>query len=320
MRATLSAGCVTAKEPKPRATIELPRTGVRSRQNEGNPVQRTAIAAIAVVAILVAAVAGVRWLTHERGGARSIQQQVRDTAPLPSSFDQSLPLEQRIRALEQAVIDERYVRQLLQEELFVLTAEIESLAASRQTEAAANADQSAAFEGMDGAPSAPRRRTGTDARTARLVEAGFDPGQAAWILQRESQLQMEALQARYEAERTGDAMNFFQSRNVASDALRNELGDADYERYLAATGRSTSVAVSTVLDSSPAQRAGLRPGDEITSYDGKRIFSMSDLTRQTMEGLPGEQVVIDVLRDGVSMQVVVPRGPIGISGGRRFSR
>jgi len=281
-------------------------------------VQRTAITAIAVGVTLVAAIAGVRWLAYESGGARSIQQQEGDTAPLPSSFDRSLPLEERIDALEQAVSDERYVRQLLQEELFVLTAEIESLSAGRQADRAT--DQSAAFERIDAAPSAPRRRTGGDARTARLVEAGFAPGQAEWILQRESQLQMEALQARYEAERTGDATNFFQSRNAASDALRNELGDADYERYLAATGRSTSVAVSTVLDSSPAQRAGFRPGDEITSYDGKRIFSMADLTRQTMEGQPGEQVVVDILRDGVSMQVVVPRGPIGISGGRRFSR
>jgi S1-C subfamily serine protease len=131
---------------------------------------------------------------------------------------------------------------------------------------------------------------------------------------------MEALQARYEAERTGDATSFFQSHTAASDALRNELGDADYERYLAANGRPTSIAVSTVLDSSPAQRAGLRPGDEIVSYDGKRIFSMSDLSRQTMQGQAGEQVVVDILRDGVSMQVVVPRGPIGISGGRRFPR
>jgi S1-C subfamily serine protease len=115
-------------------------------------------------------------------------------------------------------------------------------------------------------------------------------------------------------------MSFFQGRTAASDALRNELGDADYERYLDASSRPTSVAVSGVLDSSPAQRAGLQPGDQIVRYDGKRIFSMSDLTRRTLEGQPGEQVVVDILRDGVSMQVAVPRGPIGISGGRRFSR
>lgn len=280
--------------------------------------QRTAIAATAIGVTLMAAIAGVRWLTHESSGDRRIQQQTDEAAAPASSFDTSLPLEERLRVLEQAVSDERYARQLLQEELFVLTSELESFAAGRQADI--GVDGAVAPERPDVAPSASRRRTGADGRAARLVEAGFAPGQAEWILQRESQLQMEALQARYEAERTGDAMNFFQSRNAASDALRSELGDADYERYLAATGRPTSIAVSTVLDSSPAQRAGLRPGDEIRAYDGKRIFSMSDLARQTMEGQPGEQVVVDVMRDGVSIQVVVPRGPIGISGGRRFSR
>jgi hypothetical protein len=45
---------------------------------------------------------------------------------------------------------------------------------------------------------------------------------------------------------------------------------------------------------------------------------MSDLTRQTLEGTPGEQIMVDILRDGMPMQVVLPRGPLGISGGRRY--
>jgi hypothetical protein len=45
---------------------------------------------------------------------------------------------------------------------------------------------------------------------------------------------------------------------------------------------------------------------------------MTDLTRQTMEGAPGQQVVVDIVRDGQPMQVVIPRGPLGISGGRRY--
>jgi hypothetical protein len=283
-------------------------------------VQRTAITAIAVGVTVIAVGAGVLLVIDETDGTRNSSVKPGDSPILatPSGFDQSQPLEVRLRALEQAVSDERYARQLLQDELFVLTAEIESLTASRPSDVAA--DQSGSLERSDRAPPGSGRRTGAEVRVARLIEAGFPPGQAEWILQRESQLQMDALQARYEAERTGDATDFLQSRTAASDALRNELGDADYERYLGASGRPTSVAVSGVLDSSPAQRAGFRPGDEIVRYDGRRIFSMTDLSRQTMEGQPGEQVVVDILRGGVSMQLVVPRGPIGISGGRRFSR
>ena len=99
--------------------------------------------------------------------------------------------------------------------------------------------------------------------------------------------------------------------------MRTELGDADYERYLVANGRSTNVSVSSVIESSPAQTAGLQAGDEIVRYAGERVFSMTDLTRETMNGTAGENVLVDIMRNGNPMQIVMPRGPVGISGGRR---
>jgi len=137
---------------------------------------------------------------------------------------------------------------------------------------------------------------------------------------RASQLRADYLPARIrladEAMRSGDPSRM---RNVPSveEALRAEIGDAEYERYLQATGRPTRVSVRTVLPSSPADRVGLRPGDEIVAYGGKRVFDMDDLNRLTLEGQPGETVVLEVLRDGQPMQLYVPRGPIGISGGGR---
>jgi hypothetical protein len=283
---------------------------------------RKAITALILGVSLMVCVAAVLLAIEQNGragdGLPDPAEPMAGSVAGPSTFDATLPLEERIQALEQAVSDERYARQLLQDELFVLTSEIEALTAPRAADAGEG--RSGTFERIEAEPEEPQRGRGAGDRVTRLVDAGFAPGQAEWIVQRESQLQMESLQARYEAERSGDAMNFFQSRNSAGEALRNELGDAEYERYLGASGRPTSISVSTVLDSSPAERAGLLPGDEIVSYDGKRIFSMSDLTRQTLEGEPGEQVIVDIQRDGVSMQVVMPRGPIGISGGRRFSR
>jgi hypothetical protein len=41
---------------------------------------------------------------------------------------------------------------------------------------------------------------------------------------------------------------------------------------------------------------------------------MSDLRNQTMQGEPGEDVVIEIDRDGMRMQLTLPRGPIGITG------
>jgi S1-C subfamily serine protease len=73
-----------------------------------------------------------------------------------------------------------------------------------------------------------------------------------------------------------------------------------------------------VLGSSPAEQAGLQPGDEVVAYAGKRVFDMSDLNGLTYEGTAGELVAVEVLRDGQPVQVYVPRGPIGIMGGGRF--
>ena len=154
----------------------------------------------------------------------------------------------------------------------------------------------------------------------RFVAAGFTAGEAEWIMRRESELQMEALQARYEARRSGEPMEFFGSRNYANNTLREELGDGDYERYLQANGRPTRVSVTSIIDGSPALAAGLQPGDQIVSYDGRRVFSMDEIVALTMQGEAGQNVVVDIQRDGIPMQVAMPRGPLGITGGRRFRR
>lgn len=234
-----------------------------------------------------------------------------------SGFDRSAPLEERVRALEQALSSERFARQLLQDELFYLTAELEVLTATPRSSVADEAIRS----GPQAVPERLTRpaRSRSQDRSTQLVLAGFSPSQAEAIAQREAELQMAALQARYDAGQGGDMSTFYRSRGAIDESLRAELGEDDYERYRTATGQSTSVAVGSVIDSSPAQRAGLQYGDRIVRYDGERVYGMSDLTRQTMEGQPGQQVMVDILRDAIPMQVVIPRGPLGISGGRRSS-
>ena len=64
----------------------------------------------------------------------------------------------------------------------------------------------------------------------------------------------------------------------------------------------------------PSARAS-QPGDEIVAYDGKRVFDVGELNALTLEGTPGESVVVDVRRDGQNVQLVMPRGPLGITGG-----
>lgn len=66
--------------------------------------------------------------------------------------------------------------------------------------------------------------------------------------------------------------------------------------------------VNSVTSDSPAARAGIKPYDVITSFDGHKIASGTDL--QTIAGgtAPGATAHLDVMRDGRSLQVPVTLG------------
>ena len=231
-------------------------------------------------------------------------------------FDQSAALDERVNALEAAVAEERNARQLLEEELQILYAEIESLSEQREQQGEQRAADAVATR--ERIVDLRQQRDARDAQseTTRLVDAGFAPDRAEWILQRESQLQMEAMQARFDARRSGEPADPYDAAFNPGAALRAEIGDLEYEQYLRANNRPTSVPIRGVLESSPGQAAGLQRGDTIVSYGGTRVFDVGDLNRQTMTGQAGESVIVDIVRDGVPMQVVLPRGPIGVTTGR----
>ncbi len=232
--------------------------------------------------------------------------------PNNASVGGTAPVEERLRALEQAVIEERQARQLLQEEILFLTQEIERLDEG-DTEAE-DRQLSAKAETREAFRSQRFGLNSTQGQIDRLVEAGFPVGQAEWIVQREAELQMEMLQARYEAMRGVEESRFFGLGASPENGLRVELGDADYERYLLANGRSTSVGIDRVVPNSPAQDAGLQPGDQIVRYDGERVFSMMDMAAHIMQNRSEGNVIVDIVRDGAPMQLVLPRGPLGVSG------
>jgi len=228
------------------------------------------------------------------------------TVTAPGSADHSL--ERRVADLERALEVEREARQLLEDELFRLVGSV-------PLDPASNADEPRSSR------SRRTRETGSDVdlararRTERLVATGIEPARAEWMLRRESELQYEELQRRYEAGRNGTIDDYYSASYDYTARVREEFGDDDYERYLRASGRGGNVVISAVLEASPAQAAGRKPGDRITRYDGKRVFTMYDITREIMNGAAGESVVLEFERNGQPMQVVVPRGPVGISGG-----
>lgn len=248
----------------------------------------------------------------------------RDTAPTPlpaspsaAAPDRDAPVEARVAALEAALSSERQARQLLEDELFALTERLDGL----DDDARASMSATGTAEPVTDPPTRERRsaRRGSrdpEARRARLIDAGFSPAEAGDILRREAEIRMQLIEARYAAERTGERMEV----QSLSNTLRSELGDDRYAAYLDATGRPTSVTISTVYDSSPALAAGLQPGDQVMRYDGQRVFSMNEIADLTLTGTQGEPITMDILRNGVPMQLSIPRGPLGVVAGRRFRR
>ncbi len=270
--------------------------------------------AAVIAAVVLTAVAGAVLL--DSGPAPPPAGPANSALAAPG-FDSTAADRERIRALEQAVSDERAARQLLEDQLFALIEEVDRLA-RREATAESEAEpqpaeiSSRALSFLPGA----RNPAATERRTAALVAAGFSEDEAARILRRESELRMQAMQTRFEARISGEPIDPFDPQVDPRTMLRDELGDAQYERYLEANNRPTSIAINSILESSPAQAAGLMPGDRIVSYDGQRVFNVGDLNRETVQGTPGENVVVDIVRDGTPMQVVLPRGPLGVMAGR----
>lgn len=167
--------------------------------------------------------------------------------------------------------------------------------------------------GENGTPPDPAalRERQREQQLQRLVAQGFTRDRAEWIERRAQELEVLAMQAQYEAQQTGRPAQV----TDVDMALRAELGDADYERYLTANNRPTQVQVLDVLASSNAERSGLQPGDQIVSYAGTRVFEMRELNALTRAGNPGESVTVEIRRNGQTMQVQVPRGPLGVQGG-----
>jgi S1-C subfamily serine protease len=71
-------------------------------------------------------------------------------------------------------------------------------------------------------------------------------------------------------------------------------------------GVESGIIVKRVVESSPAEEAGLEVGDVIMEYDGNPVESTSDLRRLVMGTAPGERVTLKIRHDGETKRVRVP--------------
>ena len=70
-------------------------------------------------------------------------------------------------------------------------------------------------------------------------------------------------------------------------------------------GSGSGVAVSSVVAGSPADQAGLKVGDTITSIDGKKVTKGAELVADIASRKPGSKVTLGFLRNGKTQDASV---------------
>ena len=68
------------------------------------------------------------------------------------------------------------------------------------------------------------------------------------------------------------------------------------------------VLVNEVFKDEPAHRAGIRPGDIITSIGGSPVNTPNQLSRLVAQVGPGETAEVEIIRDGVHTKLIVAMG------------
>jgi len=270
--------------------------------------------AILVAASLVVGVAVGAWLSIDEPVATGIPDDV------SKATAESGSLGGRVLSLERELEEERNAREVLEEQLLAILEQLDGYGlgvdpSRRELITSERAGNDTQIRGRNRQRDiAAVMRDFREQRIGKLVENGYSEDEAQRLLKLESDAQFEVVQAAYEARRKGENPNMFSSAFDAQSMLRAKIGDSEYERFLVAQGQRTNVQIASVLGGSQGGEAGLRAGDEIISYNGERTFSMMDLRNFTMGGEAGENAIIEIDRDGVRMQLSIPRGPIGVSG------
>lgn len=150
-----------------------------------------------------------------------------------------------------------------------------------------------------------------------LQQAGFDEIEVTEIAEFYNRQQLERLELRDKAIREGwiDSDEFSKAIRALSgqSQLLSSLGESRYDQFLLSQGRSNRVRIDQVMSGSSAQSSGVLAGDVISRYAETKIFTVSELQVATTEGERDELVTLWLLRDGEEVQLVVPRGPLGVT-------
>jgi serine protease Do len=76
-------------------------------------------------------------------------------------------------------------------------------------------------------------------------------------------------------------------------------------------GEAPQCTIRAVEADSPAERAGLQPGDVVLRFDRDRVADADDLVARTARKKPGDEVTVEVLRDAEILKLKIVIGKRG---------
>lgn len=94
-----------------------------------------------------------------------------------------------------------------------------------------------------------------------------------------------------------------------STAAYADLGINLYDQESTVVGAVIGEGEDAIEAGGAADEAGLRPGDVIVSFDGRRVNSHGELQAMVRDKSPGDEVEVDYERDGERTSVTVTLGP-----------
>lgn len=262
------------------------------------------------VAVYIALVAAGAFIGATLSGHTQSQEQL--GVPMTRADPQALALV-RAKAIESlhAQFDPQ-IEQLLRE-IEVLRKQLSESGGPIVARPHSPAEQGARIAAIVDKIEAERTKRSAD----MLLAAGYSPDRIDWFRKRSEELQRQRRLAETARRAKGLPVDPMREMAYVFDQdieLRYELGDDEYARYLQALGKPTNVQVAEVLPDSIADAIGIRIGDVILDYDGKRLFNLGELNGLAM-GRNGQSATITVSRSGQTLKFVVPSGIIGIRSG-----
>jgi len=261
--------------------------------------------------LFVLAVAGILWLKPDTSTDKTVTGQASEQQN--NSVETTLydELYERINNLE----SESFQQQAINQKLAVRLGKLEkkSLSATRL-----DTDNQSTNSNSKGNPDTEIEPEPEQNMETRLLNAGIHLDTILQIQSQIDQNRIDRLELRNQAirEKWIQEDRFRQlmgALNNTDENIRNDFGDEVFDQYLFASEQNNRVVVSEVFNGSAAQVAGFEPGDIILTYASESIFTAADIQQATVEGVAGDNVLVELIRNGTSFTTTVIRGPLGIS-------